>query len=58
MSPLRVTFWYVLWSVCIIFPNFLENEHGPTITDNGETYRIMVNDFFVPALPSIDVSDV
>lgn len=58
MHPLRVTVWCGLWSGGIIGPYFFQNEDGATITVNGDTYRTMITDFFVPALHGIDVNDV
>jgi len=58
MHPLRVTVWCGLWSGGIIGPYFFEDEGGATVTVNGDTYRTMITDFFVPALDGIDVDNV
>ena len=58
MHPLRVTACSGLWSRGIIAPYFFENKDGATMTVNGDTYRTMIIDFFVPALHGIAVNDV
>ena len=54
MHPLRVTVWCGLWSGGIIGPYFFEDEGGATVTVNGDTYRTMITDFFMPTLDGID----
>ena len=41
----RVTVWYGFWSRIIIGPFFFENEQGEAVTDNGDHYRAMLNEF-------------
>ena len=58
MHPLLVTVWCGLWSGGIIGLYFFEDEGEATVTVNGDTYRTMITDFFVPALDGIDVDNV
>ena len=37
---------------------FYGNEYGTTNTVNGDTYRTMITDFFLPTLHGIDENDV
>ena len=53
-----MTVWCGFWSGGIIGPYFFEDEGGATITVNGDTYRTMITDFFVPALDGIDMDNV
>lgn len=39
-------------------PYFFKNEAGHNVTVNGERYRAMINDFFVPELKDVDVDDL
>lgn len=58
MHPQRVTVWCALWSGGIIGPFFFENEAGDAVTVNGERYRAMITQFFVPQLEDIALDDM
>ena len=53
-----MTIFYGLYNRASTAPYFFENEYGATITINGEIYRPMITDFFIPTLPGNDVNDV
>ena len=56
--PQKVTVWCALCAEGIIFPYFFKNEAGHNVTVNGECYRAITNDFFVPELEAVDVDDL
>ena len=56
--PQKVTVWCALWADGIIGPYFFKIEAGHNITVNGERYRAIINDFFVPDLDDVDVDDL
>lgn len=58
LHPQKVTVWCALWAEGIIGPYFFKNEAGNNVTVNGERYRAMINDFFVPELEDVDVDDL
>ena len=53
-----IAVWCALWAEGIIGPYFFKNEAGHNVTVNGERYRAMINDFFVPELDDVDVDDL
>lgn len=48
LHPLKVTVWCALWAGGIIGPYFFKDDGGRNVTVNGERYRSMITDFFVP----------
>ena len=58
LHPQKLTVWCALWAEGMIGPDFFKNEAGHNVTVNGECFRAMINDFFVPKLEDVDVDDI
>jgi hypothetical protein len=58
LHPLKVTVWCALWAGGVIGPYFFKDGTGQNVTVNGERYRAMIADFFVPQLNDIDVAEL
>jgi len=57
LYPKKLTVWCALWAGGIIGPYFFKDDAGNNVTVNGERYRAMITDFFLPHLNDIDVED-
>ncbi|GFT11492.1 transposable element Tcb2 transposase [Trichonephila clavipes] len=60
-TPLHVeklTVWCALWAGGIIGPYFFKNDGGHNVTVNGDRYRAMITNFFIPELNNHDVQDL
>ncbi|GFV62007.1 DUF4817 domain-containing protein [Trichonephila clavipes] len=55
LHPEKLTVWCALWTGGIIGPYFLKNDEGHNITVNGDLYRAMITNFFIPELNNHDV---
>jgi len=53
-----LTVWCALWADGIIGPYFFKNDAGQNVTVNGDRYRAMINDFFIPELDHLDVGEL
>ncbi|GFV42157.1 histone-lysine N-methyltransferase SETMAR [Trichonephila clavipes] len=51
----RKTVWCALWAGGIIGPYFFKNDEGDNVTVNGDRYRAMITNFFIPELNNHDV---
>ncbi|GFT75628.1 putative transposable element [Trichonephila clavipes] len=51
----KLTVWCALWAGGIIGPYFFKNDEGHNVTVNGDRYRAMINNFFIPELNNHDV---
>ncbi|GFV10383.1 putative DD41D transposase, partial [Trichonephila clavipes] len=51
-------FWCALWAGGIIGPYFFKNDEGHNRTVNGDRYRAMITNFFIPELNNYDVQDL
>ncbi|GFT15606.1 uncharacterized protein TNCV_4985481 [Trichonephila clavipes] len=47
---MRKTVWCALWAGGIIGPYFFKNDEGHNVTVNGDRYRAMITNFFIPEL--------
>ncbi|GFU56255.1 hypothetical protein TNCV_713091 [Trichonephila clavipes] len=44
LHPEKLTVWYALWAGGILF----QNDEGHNVTVNGDRYRAMITNFFIP----------
>ncbi|GFT18907.1 transposable element Tcb1 transposase [Trichonephila clavipes] len=51
----KLTVWCALWAGGIIGPYFFKNDEGHNVTVNGDRYRAMITNFFIPELNNHDV---
>ena len=54
----RVTVWCRFWSRGIIGPVFFENEQEEAVTDNGDLYRAMLNEFMFTKIEAEDIGNI
>ncbi|GFW42385.1 uncharacterized protein TNCV_239821 [Trichonephila clavipes] len=53
----KLTVWCALWAGGIIGPYFFKNDEGDNVTVNGDRYRAMIINFFIPELNNHDVQE-
>ncbi|GFY15417.1 putative DD41D transposase [Trichonephila clavipes] len=53
----KLTVWCALWAGGIIGPYF-KNDEGDNVTVNGDRYRAMITNFFIPELNNHDVQEL
>ncbi|GFV73060.1 DUF4817 domain-containing protein [Trichonephila clavipes] len=53
----KLTVWCTLWAGGIIGPYFFKND-GHNVTVNGDRYRAMITNFFIPELKNHDVQEL
>ncbi|GFU62077.1 putative transposable element [Trichonephila clavipes] len=58
LHPEKLTVWCALWAGGIIGPYFLKNDAGYNVTVNGDRYRGMITNFFIPELNNHDVQEL
>ncbi|GFU74216.1 DUF4817 domain-containing protein [Trichonephila clavipes] len=58
LHPEKLTVWYALWAGGIIGPYFFKNDEGHNVTVNGDRYRAMITNFFIPELNNHDVQEL
>ncbi|GFV92167.1 transposable element Tc3 transposase [Trichonephila clavipes] len=58
LHPEKLTFWCALWAGGIIGPYFFKNYEGHNVTVNGDRYRAMITNFFIPELNNQDVQEL
>ncbi|CAH2098541.1 unnamed protein product [Euphydryas editha] len=58
LSNWKITVWYALWARGVIGSNVVKNDDGQNITVNGERFRDMIQNFFVPQLAGITLADM
>ncbi|GFX06826.1 DUF4817 domain-containing protein [Trichonephila clavipes] len=58
LHPEKLTVWCTLWAGGIIGPYFFKNDEGHTVTVNGDRYRAMITNFFIPELNNHDVQEL
>ncbi|GFW56575.1 DUF4817 domain-containing protein [Trichonephila clavipes] len=51
----KLTVWCALWAGGIIGPYFFKNDEAHNVTVNGDRYRAMITNFFIPELNNHDV---
>ncbi|GFT86657.1 DUF4817 domain-containing protein [Trichonephila clavipes] len=54
----KLTVWCALWAGGIIGPYFFKNDEGHNVTVNGDRYRAMITNFFLPELNNHDVHEL
>ncbi|GFX96896.1 putative DD41D transposase [Trichonephila clavipes] len=55
LHPEKLTVWCALWAGGIIGPYFFKNDEDHNVTVNGDRYRAMITNFFLPELNNHDV---
>ncbi|GFV87775.1 putative DD41D transposase [Trichonephila clavipes] len=55
---IKLTVWCALWAGGIIGPYFFLNDEGHNVTVNGDRYRAMITNFFIPELNNHDVQEL
>ncbi|GFY15826.1 transposable element Tc3 transposase [Trichonephila clavipes] len=58
LHPEKLTVWCALWAFGIIGPYFFKNDEGHNVTVNGDRYRAMITNFFIPELNNHDVQEL
>ncbi|GFW41594.1 putative DD41D transposase [Trichonephila clavipes] len=58
LHPEKLTVWFALWAGGIIGPYFFKNDEGHNVTVNGDRYRAMITNFFIPELNNHDVQEL
>ncbi|GFX74443.1 uncharacterized protein TNCV_3213301 [Trichonephila clavipes] len=58
LHPETLTVWCVLWADGIIGPYFFKNDEGHNVTVNGDQYRAIMTNFFIPELNNHDVQQL
>ncbi|GFW99246.1 uncharacterized protein TNCV_3010141 [Trichonephila clavipes] len=58
LHPEKLTVWCALWAGGIIGPYFFKNDEGHNCTVNGDRYRAMITNFFIPELNNHDVQEL
>ncbi|GFU62222.1 transposable element Tc3 transposase [Trichonephila clavipes] len=58
LHPETLTVWCALWVGGIIGPYFFKNDEGHNVTVNGDRYRAMITNFFIPELNNHDVQEL
>ncbi|GFS96298.1 putative DD41D transposase [Trichonephila clavipes] len=58
LHPEKLTVWCALWAGGIIGPYFFKNDEGRNVTVNGDRYRAMITNFFIPELNNHDVQEL
>ncbi|GFW71960.1 DUF4817 domain-containing protein [Trichonephila clavipes] len=54
----KLTVWSALWAGGIIGPYFFKNDEGHNVTVNGDRYRAIITNFFIPELNNHDVQEL
>ncbi|GFX02701.1 putative DD41D transposase [Trichonephila clavipes] len=58
LHPEKLTVWCTLWVGGIIGPYFFKNDEGHNVTVNGDRYRAMITNFFIPELNNHDAQEL
>ncbi|GFX61739.1 DUF4817 domain-containing protein [Trichonephila clavipes] len=58
LHPEKLTLWCALWADGICGPYFFKNDEGHNVTVNGDRYRAMITNFFIPELNNHDVQEL
>ncbi|GFS57852.1 uncharacterized protein TNCV_2909381 [Trichonephila clavipes] len=54
----KLTVWCALWAGGIIGPYIFKNDEGHNVTVNGDRYRAMITNLFIPELNNHDVQEL
>ncbi|GFX67434.1 DDE_3 domain-containing protein [Trichonephila clavipes] len=58
LHPEKLTVWCALWAGGIIGRYFFKNDEGYNVTVNGDRYRAMITNFYIPELNNHDVQEL
>ncbi|GFV65855.1 putative DD41D transposase [Trichonephila clavipes] len=58
LHPEKLTVWCALWAGGILGPYFFKNDEDHNVTVNGDRYRAMITNFFIPGLNNHDVQEL
>ncbi|GFV82007.1 putative DD41D transposase [Trichonephila clavipes] len=58
LHPEKLTVWCALWAGGIIGPYFFKNDESHNVTINGDRYRAMIINLFIPELNNHDVQEL
>ncbi|GFX75038.1 putative transposable element [Trichonephila clavipes] len=58
LHPEKLTVWCALWAGGIIGAYFFKNDEDHNVTVNGDRYRSMITNFFIPELNNHDVQEL
>ncbi|GFT17618.1 transposable element Tc3 transposase [Trichonephila clavipes] len=58
LHPEKLIVWCALWAGGIIGPYFFQKDEGHNVTVNGDRYRAMITNFFIPELNNHDVQEL
>ncbi|GFV80168.1 transposable element Tc3 transposase [Trichonephila clavipes] len=58
LHPEKLTVWCALWAGGITGPYFFKNDEGHYVTVNGDRYRAMITNFFIPELNNHDIQEL
>ncbi|GFU28638.1 uncharacterized protein TNCV_468381 [Trichonephila clavipes] len=58
LHPEKLTVWCALWAGGIIGPYLFKNDEGHNVTVNGDRYRAMITNFFIPELNNQDAQEL
>ncbi|GFU16791.1 DUF4817 domain-containing protein [Trichonephila clavipes] len=58
LHPEKLTVWCAVWAGGIIGPYFFKNDESHNVTVNGDRYRAMITNFFIPELNNHDVQEL
>ncbi|GFX40868.1 transposable element Tc3 transposase [Trichonephila clavipes] len=58
LHPEKLIVWCALWAGGIIGPYFFKNDEDHNVTVNGDRYRAMITNFFIPQLNNHDVQEL
>ncbi|GFW47144.1 putative transposable element [Trichonephila clavipes] len=58
LHPVKLTVWCALWAGGIIGSYFFKNDEGHNVTINGDRYRAIITNFFIPELNNHDVEEL
>ncbi|GFV06719.1 putative DD41D transposase [Trichonephila clavipes] len=58
LYPEKLTVWCALWAGGIIGPYFFKHDEGHNVTVNGDRYRTMITNFFIPELNNHDIQEL
>ncbi|GFT70755.1 hypothetical protein TNCV_2490931 [Trichonephila clavipes] len=56
--PEKLTVWCALWAGGIMGPYFFKIDEGHNVTVDGDRYRAMITNFFIPELNNHDVQEL
>ncbi|GFY14525.1 transposable element Tc3 transposase [Trichonephila clavipes] len=58
LHPEKLTVWCALWAGGIIGPYSFKSDEGHNVAVNGDRYRAMITNFFIPELNNHDVQEL